>query len=144
MGNEMFIFWFWDPQQQVDMNARSKNTFIVLLYAFNFFYLICSTIHFSKPLVCVTLICGDWSQFHFISPDKTAFVMWAKNSKMNLHLHSDQREKTNKWADNMLMFHVEVNMKGHGIRFKKDSLQWFRVDSFFWETITLYTVHFQI
>ncbi len=25
-----------------------------------------------------------------------------------------------------------------------DSFQWFRVDSFFWETITLYTVHFQI
>ncbi len=46
---------------------------------------------FFGPLLCVTLICGDWSQFHFISPDKAAFVMWAKNSKMNLHLHSDQQ-----------------------------------------------------
>ncbi len=36
------------------------------------------------------------------------------------------------------------NMKLLGIRFKNDSFQWFRADSFFWETITLYTVHFQI
>ncbi len=35
MGYERFIFWFWDPRQQVDMHARSKNTFIVL-YAFIF------------------------------------------------------------------------------------------------------------
>ncbi len=74
MGNERFIFWFWDPQQQVDMNARSKNTFIVLLYAFIFLpYLLDDS--FFGPLLCVTLICGDWSQFHFISPDKAAFVM---------------------------------------------------------------------
>ncbi len=46
------------------------------------------------------------------------------------------------WAVNMLMFHV--NMKRLGIHFKNDSFQWFRVDSFFWETITLHTVHFQI
>ncbi len=56
---------------------------------------------------------------------------------MNLHFHSDQGEKTNKWAGNMLMFHVDVNMKWLGIRFKNDLFQWFRVDSFFWETITL-------
>ncbi len=31
---------------------------------------------------------------------------------------------------NMLMFHVNVNMKRLGIRFKNDSFQWFRVDSF--------------
>ncbi len=49
-----------------------------------------------------------------------------------------------KWVGNMLMFHVDLNMKRLGIRFKNDSFQWFRVDSFFWETITLYTVHFQI
>uniref|UniRef100_A0A673FNL1 3-ketoacyl-CoA thiolase, mitochondrial-like n=1 Tax=Sinocyclocheilus rhinocerous TaxID=307959 RepID=A0A673FNL1_9TELE len=34
---------------------------------------------------------------------------------------SDQHEKTNNWAGNMLMFHVEVNMKRLGIRFKNDS-----------------------
>ncbi len=45
---------------------------------------------------------------------------------------------------NMLMFHVDINMKRLGTRFKNDSFKWFRVDSFFWETLTLYTVHFQI
>ncbi len=70
---------------------------------------------------------------------------------MNLHFHSDQRENQvsqvcvrNKWAGNMLIFHVDVNMKRLGIRFKNDSFQWFTVDSFFLKTITLYTVHFQI
>ncbi len=41
------------------------------------------------------------------------------------------------------MFDVDVNMKRLGIRFKNDSFQWFRVDSFYWETVTLYTMHFQ-
>ncbi len=54
------------------------------------------------------------------------------------------RQKTNKLAGNMLIFHVDVTMKRLGIHLKKDSFQWFRVDSFFRETITLYTVHFQI
>ncbi len=35
---------------------------------------------------------------------------------------------------NMLMFDIDVNI---GIGFKNDSFQWFRVDSFFWEMITL-------
>ncbi len=61
---------------------------------------------------------------------------------MTLHFHSDQCEKTNKWAGNMLMFHVDLNMKRLGIRFKNDSFQWFRVKNLFWET--RYTVHFQM
>ncbi len=40
--------------------------------------------------------------------------------------------------------YFDVNTKRLGIGFKNDSFQWFRVDSFFWETISLYTVHFQI
>ncbi len=32
-------------------------------YNMHLFYLIRSTIHFSKPLLCVTLICGDWSDW---------------------------------------------------------------------------------
>ncbi len=46
------------------------------------------------------------------------------------------REKTNKWAGNMLIFHVDINMKRLGICFKNDLFQLFRVDSFFWETVT--------
>ncbi len=65
------------------------------------------------------------------------FIFWTQQ-------HVDQHEKTNKWVGNMLMFHVDVNMKLLGIHFKNVSFQWFRVDYFFWETITFYTVHFQI
>ncbi len=58
--------------------------------------------------------------------------------------NSDQHEKTNKSAGNIQMFHFDINMKRLEIHFKNDSFQWFRVNSFFWETITLNTVHFQI
>ncbi len=87
MGNEKgSYFGFGSPKQQVDMHARSKSTFIFLKIIYNnyynnilFFYLTClvtpkqirSMIHFSKPILCVMLICGDWSDwsyFHFISP----------------------------------------------------------------------------
>ncbi len=70
---------------------------------------------------------------------------------MNLQFHSDQRE--NQVFPGLRMQQVGgqyanvsfwLNLKRIGIRFKNDSFQWFRVDSFFWETITLYTVHFQI
>ncbi len=50
------------------------------------------------------------------------------------------REKTNKRTGIKLMFHVDVNMKKLGIPFINDSFQWFRVDSLFLETITLYTL----
>ncbi len=75
-------FGFGSPQQQVDMHARSKNTFISYALIFTLFAQplpkIRSTLNFSKPLICVTLICGDWSDwshFHLIMPvmpDKVA------------------------------------------------------------------------
>ncbi len=64
-------------------------------------------------------------------------------AKNYLHFYSDQWEKTNKWAGNMLMFHVDINMKRLGIRFKNNLFQWFRVDSFFWEKIALYMCTFR-
>ncbi len=51
---------FGSAQQKVDMHARSKNTFIVLKYAY-FYAHNCQTINFSKPLLCSTLNCSDWS-----------------------------------------------------------------------------------
>ncbi len=71
-------FGFGSPQQQVDMHAGSKNTFIVNMHLF-LPYLhkesktIRSTFNFSKPLLCVMLICSDWydwSHLHFILPVK--------------------------------------------------------------------------
>ncbi len=58
----------------------SYNTHLFLPYLLNDSQTRHSTIHFSKPLLCVTLICGDWSDwsyFHLIlpvMPDKAAFV----------------------------------------------------------------------
>ncbi len=51
-----------------------------LPYLLNHSQTICATIHVSKPLLCVMLICCDWSNwshFHFIMPvmpNKVAFV----------------------------------------------------------------------
>ncbi len=152
MDNERFIFWFWESPTTGWHACNVKKT-LSLSYNIHLFWTyllkdsqtIHSTIHFSKPILCVTLICGDWSDwshFHFIMPvmpDKAAFVSavllcvqryrgnsnfyHSKSStwwqRMNLHFHSDQCENTNKWAGNMLMFHFDVNMKRLGIRFKK-------------------------
>ncbi len=116
----------------------------------------------------ITLICRDWSDWSisfkaaFVSsvllcvqqlPGKQLFLMLqkqhlvAKNefafSFRPTRKSCFSRSARNKWAGNMLMFHVDINMKRLGIRFKNNSFQWFRVDSFFWETITLYMVHFR-
>ncbi len=174
MSNVRFIFWFGSPQQQVDMHARSKKHFHCLIICI-YFYLTCSTtpkrfsstIHFSKALLCVTLICGDWSDwshFHFfmpVLPDKVVFVStvllcvqryWgnryfyrskAAPSGKELIYISFRPTRKDQWLQyaNVWCWRQHERL---GIRFKNDSFQWFRVDSFFWETITLYTVHFQI
>ncbi len=99
-----------------------------------------STIHFSKPFLCVTLIgsdWSDWSHFNFIMPvmpDKAVFVSGetavftvpkaAPSGKERICIFIQTNcEKTNKWAGNMLM------LKRLGIHFKNDSYQGFRVDS---------------
>ncbi len=81
MGNERFIFWFWESKHKGQKTlSLSYNMHLFLPYLLNESQTICSTIHFSKPLLCVTLICSDWSDwshFHFIMPvmpDKAAFV----------------------------------------------------------------------
>ncbi len=89
-----------------------------LPYLLNDSQTIRSTINFSKPLLCMTIIRGDWSNwshFHFIMPvmpDKAPFVRTTANlctallgkllfiqlqkrhlaAKNELHFHSDQRE----------------------------------------------------
>ncbi len=64
---------FESPQQQVDMHARSKNTFIVLLYGF-IFTLFAQRLpngsFFQTPSLrdANLLWLVDWSNFHLISP----------------------------------------------------------------------------
>ncbi len=56
------------------------NMHLFLPYLLNDSQTIRSKINFSKPLLCVTLICGDWSDWsHFhsimpVMPDKAAFL----------------------------------------------------------------------
>ncbi len=60
--------------------ALSYNMHLCLPYLLKDSQTIHSMIHFFKPLLCVMLICGDWSDwshFHLIlpvMPDKAAFV----------------------------------------------------------------------
>ncbi len=84
------------------MHARSQNT--------NFFmHLILpnllndsQTIHFSKPLLCVTLICSDWSisfQCYFV---------YSVTVETDISNATKVAPSGNKWAGNMLMIHVDV------------------------------------
>ncbi len=143
MGNEMFIFCF-SESPTTGWDACKVKKLLHCLIICIYFYLTCTTTPkqlaqqfiFPKPLLCMTLICSDWSHFLFIMPvmpDKQraqcCFVYSvtgkryftaskvAPSGKEWMHFHSDQRENTNKWA-NMLMLHVDVNMKRFGIRFK--------------------------
>ncbi len=71
-------FGFGSPQQQVDICMQGQKTLwlsynmhLLLPHLLNDSQKIRSTINFYKPLLCVTLICGDWSDwshFHFIMP----------------------------------------------------------------------------
>ncbi len=164
MGNERFIFWFWESLTTGWHAFKVKKHFYCLIiciyflpYLLNDSQTIHSTIHFSKPLLCMTLICSDWSDwsieflqccFVYNVTRETAILLLQKQhlvAKNELAFSFRPTWKSSfprsARATSMLMFHVDVNMKRLGIRFKNDSFQWFRVDSFFWETITLYTVH---
>ncbi len=112
---------------------------LFLPYLLNNSQIICLRIHFSKTLhVCVTLICSDWSDWSisfkaaFVSVC-TAFPVKFFNApkaapiskewicifiQTNAKIKFSQVCTINKWADNMLMFHVKVNIKQLGIRFK--------------------------
>ncbi len=80
----------------------------------------------SAVLLCVQHYQGNPVYFYCFKSG----TLW---QRMNLHFHSDNAKRPTS---------VHVNMKLFGIRFKKNLFQWFRVDSFFWETITVYTNNF--
>ncbi len=124
--------------------SLSYNVHLFSPYLLNDSQTIHSMIHFSKPLLCVTLICGDrsdWFYFHSISPvmpDKAVFVravlfvycvtgetavLPCLVTKNELAFSFRPRRKDQQVGGNMLMFHVDVNMERLGIRFKNDSFQ---------------------
>ncbi len=135
MVYERFIFWFCESPKQVDMHARSKtlkcsyNMHLCLPYLLNDSQTIHSTIHFSKPLLCVTLICGDWFRWLVIIwctavTRETAIFNAPKRHPVGedefaFSFRPTQRSIFPRWVSNMLMFNVDVNMKRLGIRLKK-------------------------
>ncbi len=87
------------------------------------------TVHFSKPLLCVTLICCDWSHYHLVSPvilikqclwaqccfalpGKPICVLLQKRHLVAKNEFAFSFRPT--WKDqqvggNMLMFHADIN-----------------------------------
>ncbi len=111
----------------------SYNIHLFLPYLLNDSQTIHSTIHFSKLLLCVTI-----GRFHLKQCLQCCFVysvtgetaifntpkghLVAKN-ELAFSFRATQVCARNKWVGNMLMFHVGINMKRLGIRFKTDSFQ---------------------
>ncbi len=167
MGYERFIFWVWESPTtcwHACMQKKKKKKTVHFLLICIYFYIICSTNNFSKPLLCMKLICSDWSilfKAEFVSVavfvSVTAYSICVQRYQGNSYLLTIQKLHLvanntfafslrpmwkssfprsalhNKWAGNMQLFHVDVNMKQFGIHFKNDSFKWFRVDSFFWD-----------
>ncbi len=81
-----------------------------------------------------------------VMPDKAVFVSSAALcTALPGKLLYLSLQKQHLVAKNELEFSFRPTQKDQQVlSFKIDLFQWFRVDYFFWETITLYTEHFQI
>ncbi len=129
--------------------CKVKKHFHFLIICISF-YLICSTTSkwFAQRFIFPNPSFG-WRQSAVIGRFHLQQCLWAFNApkaapsgkewictfiQTNAKIKFSQVCACNKWVGNMLMFHVDVNMKRLGIHFKNDSFKWFRVDSFFWET----------
>ncbi len=149
-------FGFGIPQQQVNTDARWKNTFIVLFftlfaqrlpnYSFNDSFFQTPNLQWLVRLVSFWFhqACNAWKQRLWAQCCFVYSVTGERHlvAKNELAFSFRPTWKDHKWAGTMLMLHVDFNIKRLGIRFKNNSFQWFRVDSFFWETISLNTEHF--
>ncbi len=116
-----------------DQKHFSYNMHLFLPYLLNDSQTIRSTIHFSKLLLCVTLICADWWISYkavFVSavllctalPRKQIFLLLQNQhlvAKNEFAFSFRPMRKHQQVGGNMLMF--DVNMKRLGIRFKNDS-----------------------
>ncbi len=149
MGNERFIFGFWESPTTGWHTCKVKKC-LHLSYNMHVFclpYLLNDsqtnrlTIHFFKPLLCMMLICSDWSywsHFHFIMPVIILQCLWAQCCFVYSYTGETAILPLQKWrlvAKNELAFsfrptrkrpqvgrkyiRVDVNMKRLGICFKK-------------------------
>ncbi len=139
-------FDFESPQQQVDMHARSFSykMHLFLSYLLNDSQTIHSTIHFSKPLLCVTLLCSDWSISFKAEHSVTLCTVlpWKQLQKWHLVAKNEFAFsfKPTSGRGNMLMFHDDFKQ---GLVLKTTRFN-DSESTLSFERITLYTEHFQI
>ncbi len=124
MGYESSYFGFGIHNNRLRCMQGQKTLHFLIICIY--FYLICSQmIHFCKLLLCVTLLCSDWSISFKAEHSVTLCTVlpWKQSYKSG-----------NKWAGNMLMFHVDVKQ---GLVLKTTR---FNVDSFDDSESTLSTI----
>ncbi len=79
---------------------------------------------FSKPLLCVTLICSDWSDWSItFKAERNAALCTVATGETAIFNTPKAAPSGNKGAGNMLMFHVDVNMKRLKSRYKNNLFQ---------------------
>ncbi len=151
-------YFFWESPNNRLTCKQGQKTHSLSYYMHLFLPYVLNdsqTINFSKPLLCAMLICCDWSHFNFITPvtpDKAAFVSAV------LLVYSITREtsivtalKAAPSGQEWICIFTKRSTSGRQYAsvlcwcqhetawdsFKNDSFQWFRVDSFFWDTTAL-------
>ncbi len=123
--------------------SLSYNMHLFLPYLLTDSQTIRSTIYFSKPLLCVTLICSDWSS-SFKAVFVRAVLLCVQCYRGNRYPKAPKAPPSgkewicifiqtkakikfsqvctrNKWAGNMLMFHVDVNGLGFVLKMTRFS-----------------------
>ncbi len=99
----------------------SYNMHLFLPYLLNDSQTIRSTINFSKPFLCLTLICSDWSDAVFVRQCCFVYSVTGETAIFNppkVHLVAKNEfafsfrptRKSSFQAGNMLKFHVDVNL----------------------------------
>ncbi len=138
-------FGFGSPQEQGGHACKVKKHFHFLIICI-YFYLTCSTTpkRFAQRLIFPNPSFA-WRYSAVIGRFHLKQCLWAFRHLVAKNEFVFSFRPT--WKSSFPRSAQQVGgqyAKQLGINFKNDSFQWFRVDSFFWETITLYTVHFQI
>jgi len=125
------VFGFGSPQQQVTLEF-SYNMHLFLPYLLTDSQMIRSMIHFSKPLICVNLICGDCSDWLIsfkavVVIVSSADLCTAVTGETAIFNAPKEAPCGNKWAGNMLMFHFDTNMIQSTLSFVRQYLYNFQI-----------------
>ncbi len=131
-------FWFWEFPTTGWHACKVKKHFHFLIICI--YFTLCAqrlpNDSFFQPLLCMTLICSDWS-ISFKS------VLWSFNAPKAAPSGKEcicifiQTMKRPQVGGQYAMFHVDVNMNGLGFVLNT-TRSMIQMRLFLWETITLY------